>query len=416
MNVVIIGLGHVGSLVAADLLRAGHSVVGVDRDPRTLERFAQGIAPFREEGVAQLIAAGHAEGRTTAAPVLRGIDAEAIFVCVSTRGATDGSLDTSDIVATAREIGNAMRDWPRRASPVQIVFCSTMLPGTMSGIVVPEMTRSAGAPAGTDYEIAYWPEFSREGSAISDRSTPSRIVVGERVSGTASILRQWLAGSEVPVYFTSFEVAELVKMADNAFHALKISFANELGRLSVASGISAEDVSAIFRADTKLNTSDAYLRPGFAYGGPCLPKDVRALSAHMRMMGVDAPVIGHIEASNHRHLRFSLEEILCSTKAGSRILLVGLSFKSGVDDLRGSPFISLARELLDRNYDLSIYDPDVDANALSDFHSELGPLLTRLVTRVSESDSWDKVIIGKCGDGGIPADLYKFPILRLDRL
>ena len=211
MKIGVVGLGRVGSVVAADLVRAGNSVVGADRDAKILERFSRGLASYREEGVSELIATGHFEGRTTVVPHVREIDAEAIFVCVSTTGGLDEKLDMSDIATAAREIGHAVRNRGQRQSPVQIVICSTLIPGTMREMVLPELIRSVGVPPGLDYEISYWPEFGREGSALSDRSSPSRFVIGERVPGTAILLRQWLANRPAPVFYTSFEVAELVK-------------------------------------------------------------------------------------------------------------------------------------------------------------------------------------------------------------
>ena len=415
MKCVVVGLGHVGSVIAADLLRHGHSVLGIEKNAVICSRFASGGVPFKEEGIAILIAEGFAGKRFSVAESLGDVsDVATIFVCVSTRGAESGALDTGDIVTAAREIGLSLRE-SRRASPVHLIFCSTFTPGTMDGIVLPELERSSGTSPGHSWEASYWPETSREGTALADRIDPSRIVIGERAPGTATFIREWLRDGQVPVFYTTFETAELVKITDNAFHALKVSFANELGRLCSASGLRAAELMEIICADRKLNISDAYLKPGFAYGGPCLPKDVLALSAHMKSMGVESPIIGNIATSNESHLRFALERVCHGLKAGARILLFGLSFKSKTDDVRGSPFVRLAQDLISRGYDLTIFDADLNLASPAMADPMISDLTSRLVVEIDAEQSWDKVIVAK-HRSRVPSELDRFPMFDLGRM
>jgi GDP-mannose 6-dehydrogenase len=290
-----------------------------------------------------------------------------------------------------------------------------MLPGSMRTIVLPAMVAAAGEPAGRRYEVVYHPEFIREGTAVADYSFPARIVVGERQPGSAGVLLDLFPGADVPTFMTSFEVAELTKFADNGFHALKVAFANEIGRFALCSGIPPADVFDIFRADTRLNLSASYLRPGGAFGGPCLPKDVRALAARMNEVGIAAPVIDHILASNASHTDFLIAEIERRAAPGSRILLVGLSFKAGTDDLRGSPLVRLAELLLDRGHDLAILDPDLPSDAAVGVQAQLSSrLAAKVLSGPPASTGWDLVVVGKhCPDILRSVDAK---IFRIDQL
>lgn len=337
MKVIVIGLGHIGVVTVAALLRDGHTVIGVDTDDDIRGSLANGLSPFREPGVQDLIASGRTAGRlVVASSVGDAVDADAAFVCVGTKGLAEGLLDLSDVTRAARALGEAVRLRPPDLAPMLMVFRSTMLPGSMRRTVLPAVAAAAGEPQGTRYEIAYSPEFTREGTALADYFAPARIVVGEGRPRSRQILLDLHPGIEAPIFSTSFEVAELTKLADNSFHALEVAFANEVGRFAVSSGISPSEVFAIFHADTKLNLSSAYLRPGGTFGGPCLPKDVRALAASMDNAGVTAPVIGHINESNASHANFLVSEIERRLARPSRVLLLGLSFKPGTDNVRES--------------------------------------------------------------------------------
>lgn len=415
MKCVVVGLGHVGGVIAADLLGRGHSVLGIDKNPITTAHYATGGTPFKEEGIAELIAEGVAEKRFAVSDRLDNItDVAAIFVCVSTRGADSGALETTDVVVSAREIGLSLQGC-RRASAVHVIFCSTFTPGTMDRIVVPELKRSSGTPPGNTWEASYWPETSREGTALRDRTAPSRIVIGERAPGTATLIREWLRDGPAPIFYTTFETAELVKITDNAFHALKVSFANELGRLCSACRLNADELMEIICADRKLNISDAYLKPGSAYGGPCLPKDVLALSAHMKTMGIESPIVDNIAASNEHHMRFVLDHACHGLNPGANILFFGLTFKSETDDVRGSPFVRLAFELISAGYNLFLFDPDLDPPSLLTSDPAISALASRFVSKVDVDQSWDKVIIAK-HRSRVPPELGRFPIFDLNRM
>jgi len=421
MKVVVVGLGRVGTVAAAALLRAGHVVVGVDKAKAICDRIAQGQSPFREPDVAELLQAGRRGGRLSVGQSVGDhIDADVMLVCVGTHGTADGALDLSDVVIAAETLGEAVRRRPAGRPPILLVFQSTMLPGSMRGTVLPAVAAAAGEPSGARYDIAYHPTFIREGSGVADFFAPTRLVIGERAPGCAKTLLDLLDSLDAEVFATSFETAELVKCADNGLHALKIAFANEIGRLAVRCGIPPGEVFKIVTADTKLNLSASYLQPGGAFGGPCLPKDVRALATCMSDAGVVAPVIGHILDSNASHRAFILAEIARRAPPGSRILMVGLSFKPGTDDLRESPFIALADALLGQGYDLTIYDPDLPPGVVGDIVKGRASLPARVAAAVTARPdprgSFDLVVLGKRGPeiaALVGADPDVFPIDQL---
>ncbi|HEX5211252.1 MAG TPA: nucleotide sugar dehydrogenase [Pseudolabrys sp.] len=416
MRAIVIGLGHVGIVTAADLLRDGHSVIGLDTNQAVQDYVGRGLSPIHEPGVAELVAAGHAAGRlvVTADPD-DAAQVDIAIVCVGTRGRDDGTLDLTDVTRVAGELGRAARKRPASLAPLLMVFRSTTLPGAMAKIVLPAIAAAAGEPPGARYEAVYHPTFTREGNALADAAAPSRVVIGERTPGSARLLREILNGIEAPVFATSFEVAELTKLADNTFHALKVSFANEIGRFAVQSGISPGDVFDCFRADGKLNLSASYLRPGGAFGGPCLPKDVRALAEGMREADVAAPIIERILDSNARHTDFLIAEIEKRVRPPGRVLLVGLSFKNGTDDLRASPFVRLAEMLLDRGHALSIYDSDIAGDA-ADVMAQLPPRIAAAVLpRLAADVAWDLVVLGKEAPEAL-CSAGKRAVFRIDRL
>jgi GDP-mannose 6-dehydrogenase len=416
MKIVVCGLGHVGSVNAACLLGQGHRVIALDANDDVRNRLAQGLSPVHEAEVAELIAAGHAAGRLcVTADAGEHADAAAAIVCVGTPGRADGAADLSDVEAAARHLGAMARRRPQSLPPLLMVFRSTMPPGSMRKTILPAIATAAGEPPGARYEVAYSPEFTREGSAVDDYLNPARIVIGEREPGIAAVLRTLYEPIDAPMFATTFEVAELAKYADNVFHALKIAFANEIGRYAIAAGLPPDLVSDVFLADTRLNLSAAYLRPGSAFGGPCLPKDVRAFRTHLRDAGIAAPVIEHILESNAQHQSFTLAEIERRVGPGDRVLLSGLSFKAGTRDLRESPLVALAEFLLDRGCALSIYDPDLACDpALG--HLDLAPaakLSAVLLREPPEKTHWTLVIVGKTFPGLAPV-LRDSPVLRLD--
>jgi GDP-mannose 6-dehydrogenase len=422
MRIVVCGLGHVGSVVAACLLQQGHDVVGFDTDERARDLMAGGCPPFQEPGVADLISTGHAARRFSVTTNIRDeANADIIVVCVGSPGLANGALDLSDVKAAAHGVGEAIRLRASDRPPILLVFRSTMLPGSMTKTVLPAIIAAAGEAPGQRYEVSYNPEFVREGSAIADYLAPARIVIGERLPGTARKLLDLYAGIDAPVFTTSFEVAELTKFVDNAFHALKVAFANEIGRYALRSEIRPSEVFDLFLADSKLNLSSHYLRPGGAFGGPCLPKDIRALAAHRREIGIGATVIGHILESNTSHTEFLVAEINRRVASPLRILLVGLSFKAGTDDLRGSPLVDLAESLLDCGHDLAIYDPDL-ANCVAVHRDECpdvqlsSPLSAIMLSQLPSNVVWDLVVIGKTCPGIAEAVDGRSPVFLIDRI
>jgi GDP-mannose 6-dehydrogenase len=422
MRIVVCGLGHVGVVTVAALLREGHTVVGLDTNDGRRNLVARGLSPFREPHVADLIAAGHATGRLSVTTSLGDeVNADLVIVCVGTRAASDDALDMGDVKMVAQRIGHAVRLRLPQLSPILLVFRSTMLPGSMTDTVLPTIIAAAGEPPGTRYDVAYNPEFIREGSSIMDYFTPGRIIIGERQPGSARTLLELYEGLDAPKFMTSFEAAELTKFADNSFHALKVVFANEIGRFALQFGIRPTDVFDMFRADTKLNISTSYLCPGGAFGGACLSKDVRALAARMRNIGIAAPVIDHILESNTLHTEFLIAEIQRRVAPRSRILLLGLSFKPGTDDLRESPLINLAESLLVSGHDLSIYDPDlVDAVAAGiqgRVDAQLPSRLSAIILqRLPSTALWDLVVVGKSFPDIKELLSAKTPLFYIDRL
>lgn len=401
MKIVICGLGHVGAVTVAVLVRQGHTVVGVEANDGIRDLLSRGLAPFHEPQIANLMAAAQSSGRLSiAADLVEVADADMVIVCVGTPATLDDNLYMGDVKRVANDIGRVVRVRPRRLPPMLLVFRSTMLPGSMTEFVVPTIVAAAGEPPGGRYEVAYNPEFLREGSSIEDYFAPGRVVIGERQPGTARLLLELCKDIDAPKFMTSFEVAELTKFADNSFHALKVAFANEIGRFAVQSGIRPAEVFDLFCADTKLNISASYLHPGGPFGGACLSKDVRALGARMREAGIVAPIIDNIIKSNSLHSEFLLAEIRRRVGAGTRILLLGLSFKSGTSDVRESPLVNLAESLLDHGYDISIHDPDLlcfDATRVRGLSAIKFPdrLSTIVLERLPSSASWDLVVVGK---------------------
>ncbi|WP_024512547.1 nucleotide sugar dehydrogenase [Bradyrhizobium sp. ARR65] len=366
MRIVVCGLGYVGVTVAACMLRKGATVIGVDVNPQKVEIANEGHSPVKESGVDETFSRARAENRLTAATTLGSAlaDADVVVACVGTPSREDGSLELSYVSSVSEEIGTAVRQRSAKCRPLLCVFRSTMLPGTMETVVMPKLSAAAGEPAGQRYEPVYNPEFMRESTAITDYFNPPKIVVGERFPGAAQDLHGMYDGIDAPVFKVPFAVAEMAKYVDNYFHALKVSFANEIARLALTSAINPRDVIRIFLSDTKLNVSPYYLRPGNAFGGSCLPKDVRALSAFGKKHGLEVPLLQNVIASNTAHKSFIARLVLAHAPRGARILQMGLTFKPDTDDLRESPLVELAATLLERGYDLCLFEPDLKPEQL----------------------------------------------------
>ncbi|HEX8781843.1 MAG TPA: nucleotide sugar dehydrogenase, partial [Steroidobacteraceae bacterium] len=351
------GLGYVGVVSAACLARDGHSVVGVDPNALKVDFLRQGKSPIVEPGLGELIAAAVTAGRLVAGSDAAAAVAqsEVLMVCVGTPGQANGSLDLSYVRRVVQQIGEQLAG--STAAYKVVVIRSTLLPGSMQSVVIPILEESSRRKAGKDFGVCINPEFLREGSAISDYDHPPKTVIGASDERAAASVRALYAGLSAPLILTDLSTAEMVKYIDNSWHALKVTFANEVGRLCKAMGIDARHAMRLFCMDTKLNISNAYLRPGFAFGGSCLPKDVRALTYQGRLLDVDTPVLSSILASNQLHIAHALAMIRATGRR--RIGLLGLSFKEGTDDLRESPIVTLAEQLIGKGYELAVYDRNV---------------------------------------------------------
>ncbi|GAA1013556.1 GDP-mannose 6-dehydrogenase [Acrocarpospora pleiomorpha] len=361
MKISVFGLGYVGCVSAACLAARGHQVVGVDVNPVKVELISAGKAPVVEERIgeltAEMVGSGALRATTDTATAIRETDIS--LVCVGTPSAPNGSLSTEYLERVADEIGAALRDRPGRHT---VVFRSTMLPGTCESLLVPILEKASGLIAGVDFGVAVNPEFLREGTSVRDFFDPPKTVIGELDPASGDMVADLYAGLPGQVFRVPIAVAEMTKYADNSYHGLKIAFANELGAICAALGLDSHRVMDVFLADTKLNVSPAYLRPGFAFGGSCLPKDLRGLVYAARRADVSVPLLSHVLPSNEEHLRRAFELVAVTGKR--KVGLFGLSFKPGTDDLRESPLVELAERLLGKGYDLRIYDANVALSRL----------------------------------------------------
>ncbi|GAA4589138.1 nucleotide sugar dehydrogenase [Planotetraspora phitsanulokensis] len=361
MKISVFGLGYVGCVSAACFAAQGHDVVGVDVNPVKIDLISSGQAPVVEERIGDLTAeavrSGKLRATTDVGEAIGSTDVS--LICVGTPSAPNGSLSTEYLERVAEEIGDALSG---KEGWHTVVFRSTMLPGTCTDLLIPILEKASGRIAGVDFGVAVNPEFLREGTSVRDFFEPPKTVIGELDSTSGDIVAALYEGLPGDVFRVPVAVAEMAKYADNAFHGLKISFANELGAICQALGLDSHRVMDVFLADRKLNISPAYLRPGFAFGGSCLPKDLRGLVYAARRADVSVPLLSHVLPSNEEHLRRAFD--LVTATRSRRIGLFGLSFKPGTDDLRESPLVELAERLLGKGYDLRIYDANVSLSRL----------------------------------------------------
>ncbi len=361
MNISIFGLGYVGAVSLACLARDGHNVIGVDIDPAKLELIESGKTPVVEEGMVDLMAKVVASGRVSVTQnVGEAIQrSDVSLVCVGTPSAPNGSQDQSAIIKLAHDLGAALRN---KQNGHVIVFRSTLVPGTVEDVLCPIVERESGKRDGEGFHVCFQPEFLREGSSIKDYDKPPFTIVGTNSKAAAGALRDLFGQLPCQFYATSIRAAEMVKYCCNNFHALKITFANETARLCEALGVNPFEVMDLVCRDTQLNISKAYLRPGFAFGGSCLPKDLRATSYLAKTKDVELPMLSAILGSNRAHIDLAIAKVMGSGKR--RVAMIGLSFKTGTDDLRESPLVSLAEYFIGKGLQLSIYDPDVHLSNL----------------------------------------------------
>lgn len=397
MNISVFGLGYVGTVSGAALASDGHSVVGVDINARKVAMLNAGQSPIVEPGLGPLVARTVADGRlrATTDPFDAVAATDVSLVSVSTPSRRNGSLDLTHLTRVCEQIGAALA---RREAYHVVVIRSTVLPGTTHDTVIPTLERHSGKAYGTDFGVAVNPEFLREGAALQDVRHPPLTLVGHNhaVDGTSTLALYH--GLDAPVVSTSIRVAEMIKYANNSWHAVKVCFANEIGNICKKLDVDSHEVMDIFCQDHQLNLSPYYLKPGFAFGGSCLPKDVRALEYRARELDLDLPLISALAPSNRRQIDHAIEHVVDTGK--KRIGILGLSFKAGTDDLRESPMVILAETLLGKGCTLRIFDRNVLVSRLTGANKEYIeqqiPHLSRLLAEHAGEviDESDVIIVG----------------------
>jgi GDP-mannose 6-dehydrogenase len=361
LKISIFGLGYVGAVSAGCLASEGHEVVGVDPVQAKVDLINRGQSPIIEAEINEIISAGVRSGslRATNDPEQAISETELSFVCVGTPSQSNGNLDLRYIRRICEQIGESLK---RKTARHTVVIRSTILPGTMRKSVIPTLEEFSGKHAGKDFGVANNPEFLREGTAVADFRSPPKTVIGELDPGSGELLAQIYKEINAPLIRTKIETAEMIKYVDNSWHALKIGFANEIGSMCKSLDVDAQAVMNIFCQDRKLNISPAYLQPGFAFGGSCLPKDLRALSYQSKMQDLQLPILTSILQSNEIQVNRGLQMII--DKGQKRVGVLGFSFKAGTDDLRESPVIEVIERLIGKGYELCIYDRNVNLASL----------------------------------------------------
>lgn len=406
-RISVLGIGYVGVVSAACLARDGHDVVAFDIDPGKVGAINAGKPPIVEHGLDDLIQEVVANGKLRATLDIDDAigSTDASFVCVGTPSAKDGSVGLSYVTAACQAIGTAIAAKKRYHS---VIIRSTIVPGSMGKTCIPALEEASGLRAGIDFGVGYYPEFLRESTAIEDYYDPGLIVFGALDEPTEAILRELNEALPCQIHSVSLSTAEMIKYTSNAWRAVKVTFANEIGNIAKACGIDGQLVMSILCSDHKVNISPYFMRPGFAFGGSCLPKDVRALRHLASTQNVPTHLLGSVLEANSAQI--DRAEIMVSELGGQSVGMIGVSFKSGTDDLRESPLASLASRLISKGYDLKIYDPFVKT-AFSEGMSNAGRgndvvdnLDNRLVGNVDELiDSSDILLVGNRYDEAIPA-------------
>ena len=397
MRISIFGLGYVGAVSAGCLAADGHTVIGVDPNATKVKLINDGVTPIIEKDIGEIIAKAVTEKRLWATiSVADAIsDTELSIVCVGTPSERNGSLDLKYIRNCCEEIGQAIRN---KSSWHNVTIRSTILPGTMRNIIIPMLEESSGKKAGVDFGICNNPEFLREGTAVYDYRNPPKTVIGEIDARSGEVLAGLYAHLQAPLIRTSVETAEMVKYVDNVWHAVKVAFANEIGNICKPLNIDSHEVMGIFCQDTKLNLSPYYLKPGFAFGGSCLPKDLRALSYKAKALDLDLPLLASVIPSNEIQIDRAFKII--SDRNVKKISVLGFSFKEGTDDLRESPVVELIERLIGKGAELRLYDKNVSLAALTganrDYILNHIPHISRLMVDSIKAavDHADLIIIG----------------------
>ncbi len=397
MRISVLGLGYVGTVSAGCLAQEGHEVIGVDSEPRKVDLINAGKTPIIEKDIGQIIERQVADGRLSAttdvAVAVRQTDLS--LICVGTPSRGNGDIDLKYVKRVCEQIGTALRN--HQGAPV-VAIRSTMLPGTMREVVIPTLEACSGRRAGLEFGVCINPEFLREGNAVHDYFHPPKTVIGELNRASGDLLANLYAGMPGPLIRTDIETAEMVKYADNAWHALKVGFANEIGNLCKGLEVDSHRVMDIFCRDTQLNLSPYYLKPGFAFGGSCLPKDLRALLYKAKSLDVSLPILAAILPSNEQQIERGVRAVI--EKGSKKVGVLGFSFKAGTDDLRESPVVELTERLIGKGFDLRIYDKNVSLarihGANRDYILNHIPHISRLmVSGIDEVlDHADTIVIG----------------------
>lgn len=398
MRVSIFGAGYVGAVTGACFAREGHDIVAVDKNPQKVELLQAGLSPIVEEGMSELVAEVIASGklRATADSLQAVRDSEVSFVSVGTPSEPDGSLSLRAVRAVSEEIGKAIAT---KDETHTVVYRSTILPGTTEEHLLPILEASSGRKVGDGLHVAYNPEFLREGTSIRDFHAPPFTVVGSRTEEGYRVMEQIYSAVDAEFVRTTIRLAESVKYLSNMYHALKIGFANEAGAVLSDLGIDAREALAIFCRDEVLNISKAYLRPGFAFGGSCLPKDLRAFLSLANQRHIDVPMLQHLLPSNERHIERAYD--LIAKHGRGSVAFFGLAFKGGTDDLRESPMVELAEKLIGKGYDLRIHDEHVHTAKLTgsnrQYIDQEIPHLDKLMRESPEMalDGADLIVVAK---------------------
>lgn len=397
MKIAIFGLGYVGFTAACCLARDGHEVIGVDVNADKVAEINAGQPPIKEPQVGELLGEALEKGLIRAVSGIPDLaDVDLAIVCVGTPSATDGSHNMSYVADVTRQIAEVVS--PDRARPLTVAYRSTFRPGTVTQLVDPIFRSCLGDQAENAIEVVYNPEFLREASAVNDFFDPPKIVVGTKDGGRSEVMDRMHERLTAPVFYTAYEEAEITKFVDNTWHAVKVAFANEIGRVCHRLGVSAKQVNEIFVSDTKLNISPYYTRPGGAFGGSCLPKDVRALQHISGEIGAHTHLIDSLLRTNEAHKTYQAQDIMAKLPTGGRVLMAGLAFKAETDDLRESPNVDIARRLLEAGYQLSVYDPEIKPEDLRG--QNLGYAFTHLPSvgsllvdkATAEAGPWDLVV------------------------
>lgn len=388
LKISIFGLGYVGAVSAGCLAAEGHTVIGVDPNATKVDLINAGNTPIIEQGLGDLIKAGVDQGRLSATSDVHAAVAETdlSIICVGTPSQSNGSLDLTYVRRVCQQIGEVLKD---KDDFHVVVARSTMLPGSMMGTVIPTLEESSGKQAGVGFGVCINPEFLRESTAVHDFYHPPKTVIGETDQKSGDILSSLYSELNAPMIRTDVATAEMVKYTDNVWHALKVGFANEIGNICKQVGIDGHAVMDIFCQDTKLNLSSYYMKPGFAFGGSCLPKDVRAMTHKARMLDLDVPILNAILPSNRIQVERGLDLIMAQNR--KKIGVLGFSFKAGTDDLRESPLVEVIERLLGKGFDIRIYDKNVRIASLvganKDYILNHIPHISSLMT-----DSMDEVL------------------------